>query len=70
MWTLTAKSGNEEQYGMSDSPSATESLAVFVASTDYGALPAEVITATKQRILDTVGVALSLIHISEPTRPY
>lgn len=44
---------------MSDSPSATESLAVFVASTDYGALPAEVITATKQRILDTVGVALA-----------
>lgn len=44
---------------MSETPSATQTLATFVAETDYGALPANVIAATKQRILDTIGVALA-----------
>ena len=44
---------------MSDNPSATESLAGFVADTSYGALPPDVIVSTKQRILDTIGVALA-----------
>ncbi len=42
---------------MSIKLSLTESLAAFVVESSYDALPAEVIAATKRRILDTIGVA-------------
>ncbi len=44
---------------MPETQSATESLAAFVAGTDFGALPPTVIASTKQRVLDTIGVALA-----------
>lgn len=44
---------------MSDIPSASQLLSGFVADTDYSSLPEDVIAATKQRILDTIGVALA-----------
>jgi len=44
---------------MSENRSATEILANFVAKNDYDTLPQNVIASTKQRILDTIGVALA-----------
>ncbi len=44
---------------MSEKFSLTESLSAFVAETDYDALPAELVAATKRRIVDTIGVALA-----------
>lgn len=44
---------------MIEGQSATEILAKFVADTDFDTLPPAVITSTKQRILDTIGVALA-----------
>ena len=44
---------------MSETRSVTESLAGFVAGTDFDALPREVVSSTKQRVLDTIGVALA-----------
>lgn len=42
---------------VSESLSLTERLAAFVDDTGYDDLPSDVITATKRRVLDTVGVA-------------
>ncbi|NKB56403.1 MAG: hypothetical protein GKS00_08710 [Alphaproteobacteria bacterium] len=44
---------------MTVNASLTEKLAVFAAEASYDTLPPEVIAATKQRILDTIGVALA-----------
>ncbi len=39
--------------------SLTETLAKFAAETTYKSLPSNVVAATKQRVLDTIGVALA-----------
>ncbi len=44
---------------MSVNASLTETLAGFAEASDYESLPPEVIAATKQRVLDTIGVALA-----------
>jgi 2-methylcitrate dehydratase PrpD len=47
----------DRRYAVSDSLSLTERLAAFAHDTGYDRLPPDVVTATKRRILDTVGVA-------------
>lgn len=42
---------------MPDKSTVTERFAVFVETTNFDDLPADVIASTKQRILDTIGVA-------------
>jgi 2-methylcitrate dehydratase PrpD len=42
---------------MPDKSTVTERFAAFVETTDFDDLPADVIASTKQRILDTIGVA-------------
>lgn len=55
--TITIASKFGITLGMSISLSLTEALAAFVVETSYHALPAEIVAATKRRVLDTVGVA-------------
>jgi 2-methylcitrate dehydratase PrpD len=42
---------------MSEQQSLTEKLARFVVDTDFDDLPPDVVTSTKRRVLDTIGVA-------------
>lgn len=44
---------------MSENRSLTEHLSAFAAETHYDNLPSDVIAATKQRVLDTIGVAMA-----------
>ena len=66
--------------------SLEKKLVEFTNGLNFNDIPETAITASKMRLLDSVGVAiaafdakpckiartlsLSLIHISEPTRPY